>query len=116
MHFRDETTTVNRQPEFTQLDIELSFTNPECIMNLIENVLLHSWPCESQHFPVPFKKMTFDEAMDKYGSDKPDTRFNDLLVRNNFLFTILNIVNIDGKLYFHFIIQFSSVGKHHRSH
>lgn len=57
-------------------------------MNLIENVLLHSWPNESQQISIPFKRMTFAEAMDKYGSDKPDTRFNELLVR---IFFFLNM-------------------------
>lgn len=77
---RDETTTVNRQPEFTQLDIELSFTKPESIMRLIENVLTHCWP---QHLPKigsPFEQMTYQHAMETYGSDKPDTRSTEFLV------------------------------------
>lgn len=81
--YRDETTTPNRQPEFTQLDIELSFTEPNGIIELIENVLKYSWPiidgCEQ--IVTPFRRMTFTDAMDKYGSDKPDTRSDALLVR-----------------------------------
>lgn len=76
----DETTTVNRQPEFTQLDIELSFTKPDYILELIENVLRYSWPCELNSISTPFKRMTFNDAMDKYGSDKPDTRSDEFLV------------------------------------
>lgn len=81
--YRDETTTPNRQPEFTQLDIELSFTEPDDIMRLIENVLLNAWPdidgCG--HVSAPFARMTFADAMDKYGSDKPDTRCDAFQVR-----------------------------------
>lgn len=76
----DETTTVNRQPEFTQLDIELSFTQPDYIMTLIERVLKHSWPTDLNSISTPFKRMTFKDAMENYGSDKPDTRCNQFLV------------------------------------
>lgn len=79
-YFSDETTTPNRQPEFTQLDIELSFTQPNDIMNLIENVFLQSWPKEFSAITAPFRRMTFNEAMDRYGSDKPDTRYSNFLV------------------------------------
>lgn len=81
--YRDETTTPDRQPEFTQLDIELSFTEPNGIIELIENVLINSWPkidgCGKVE--TPFPRMKFADAMDKYGSDKPDTRSDALLVR-----------------------------------
>lgn len=77
---RDETTTVNRQPEFTQLDIELSFTQPESIMRLIENVLAHCWPQHLSKIVLPFNQMTYQQAMETYGSDKPDTRTNEFLV------------------------------------
>lgn len=79
-YFSDETTTPNRQPEFTQLDIELSFTQPKDIMNLVENVFLKSWPKELSAITAPFRRMTFNEAMDRYGSDKPDTRYSNFLV------------------------------------
>lgn len=81
--FSDETTTSNRQPEFTQLDIELSFTQPNDIMNLIENVFLQSWPKELSPITAPFRRITFNKAMDRYGSDKPDTRYSNFLVSNN---------------------------------
>lgn len=78
--FRDESTTVNRQPEFTQLDIELSFTQSESIMQLIENILSNSWPNNLTKISAPFKRMTYQNAMETYGSDKPDTRSTELLV------------------------------------
>lgn len=71
---------MNRQPEFTQLDIELSFTQPESIMRLIENVLLNCWPQHLPNISLPFKRMTYEYAMETYGSDKPDTRSNEFLV------------------------------------
>lgn len=81
MFTRDESTTVNRQPEFTQLDIELSFTQPESIIELIENVLSNCWP---SHLPIiqsKFERMTYKQAMETYGSDKPDIRSADFLVK-----------------------------------
>lgn len=79
--YRDETTTPNRQPEFTQLDIELSFTSSDGVMQLTENILEQCWPAQAGTIDFPFPRMTFDDAMNKYGSDKPDTRYDCLLVR-----------------------------------
>lgn len=73
--YRDEATRPDRQPEFTQLDIELSFTDRENIMSLIEGVLVNCWPESNGTLSTPFQKMTYDEAMEKYGSDKPDLRY-----------------------------------------
>lgn len=78
--YRDETTTPNRQPEFTQLDVELSFTKSSDVMQLIENVLMFSWPEELKTFSAPFPRMNFNDAMERYGSDKPDTRTDEFLV------------------------------------
>ncbi|XP_015436297.1 PREDICTED: aspartate--tRNA ligase, mitochondrial [Dufourea novaeangliae] len=72
--YRDETARHDRQPEFTQLDIEMSFVDCEGIMELIENLLVYSWPEESEPITSPFKRLKFDEAMELYGSDKPDLR------------------------------------------
>ncbi|XP_076657488.1 aspartyl-tRNA synthetase, mitochondrial [Halictus rubicundus] len=72
--YRDETARHDRQPEFTQLDIEMSFVDCEGIMELTENVLLYSWPEESAPITSPFKRLTFDQAMELYGTDKPDLR------------------------------------------
>ncbi|KAM7353310.1 aspartyl-tRNA synthetase, mitochondrial isoform 1-T8 [Cochliomyia hominivorax] len=73
--YRDEATRPDRQPEFTQLDIELSFTSRDDIMQLIEETLRYSWPKEYTKIQTPFKRMTYQDAMEKYGTDKPDTRF-----------------------------------------
>lgn len=73
--YRDEATRPDRQPEFTQLDIELSFTDRESIMSLVEGILVNCWPESNGTLSTPFQKMTYDEAMEKYGSDKPDLRY-----------------------------------------
>ncbi|KAH8241012.1 hypothetical protein KR026_010232 [Drosophila bipectinata] len=77
--YRDEATRPDRQPEFTQLDVELSFTNRDDIMQLIEEVLRYSWPKDLPRLQTPFRRITYEEAMEKYGVDKPDTRFGFLL-------------------------------------
>lgn len=73
--YRDESIRSDRQPEFTQLDIELSFTNREGVMELTEDMLNCSWPEFLPQLPRKFKKLTYREALENYGSDKPDTRF-----------------------------------------
>lgn len=73
--YRDEATRPDRQPEFTQLDLELSFTDRDKIMQLVEGVLASSWPEDDDPLKVPFQRMTYEEAMNRFGSDKPDTRF-----------------------------------------
>ncbi|XP_052864551.1 aspartate--tRNA ligase, mitochondrial [Anopheles cruzii] len=73
--YRDESTRPDRQPEFTQLDIELSFTDREKVMALIEAVLQKSWPFEQQPLVGAFPRVTLAEAMERFGSDKPDVRF-----------------------------------------
>lgn len=73
--YRDEATRPDRQPEFTQLDLELSFSDRDKIMELIENVLVHCWPDFCGVLNTPFPRLTFDQAMSEYGTDKPDIRF-----------------------------------------
>ncbi|KAL6444713.1 hypothetical protein ACFW04_002052 [Cataglyphis niger] len=72
--YRDESVRHDRQPEFTQLDIEMSFVDPDGIMNLIENLLVYSWPQELNPIKVPFKLMMYKDAMELYGTDQPDLR------------------------------------------
>ena len=80
--FRDEDLRSDRQPEFTQLDMEMSFLNMEQIQNLIEEMLKYVYQNVKQKaYKNNFKKITYDEAVEKYGSDKPDTRF-DILLNN----------------------------------
>ena len=73
--FRDEDLRADRQPEFSQIDMEMSFIDQEDIMQLNEKLLRHIWK-EAKGVEVgPIPRMTYQEAMDRYGIDKPDTRF-----------------------------------------
>ncbi|XP_013970654.1 aspartate--tRNA ligase, mitochondrial isoform X2 [Canis lupus familiaris] len=73
--YRDEGSRPDRQPEFTQIDIEMSFVDQTGIQSLIEGLLQYSWPSDKDPVVVPFPSMTFAEALASYGTDKPDTRF-----------------------------------------
>lgn len=74
--FRDEDLRADRQPEFTQLDIEMSFINEKDIQALIERLMQYLFKvCLNQSLKIPFKHLSYDEAMNRYGSDKPDLRF-----------------------------------------
>ncbi len=74
--FRDEDLRADRQPEFTQLDMEISFMDKNDILTLNENLISFVFKkALDVDVPVPFKRITYKEAIDKYGSDKPDLRF-----------------------------------------
>jgi len=75
--FRDEDLRADRQPEFTQIDVEMSFIDEEDIYDINERLMKEIWK-KTLNIDVktPFKRITYDEAMDKYGSDKPDIRFD----------------------------------------
>jgi aspartyl-tRNA synthetase len=79
--FRDEDQRADRQLEFTQLDLEMSFIDREDIYNLIEGVLKRIWKVAlGIDIPTPFKRISFGEALNRWGIDKPDTRFGMELV------------------------------------
>ena len=75
--FRDEDLRADRQPEFTQIDIEMSFINEKDIQDLSEGMVKDIFKnILKKEIKTPFKRMTFNEAMEKYGSDKPDLRYD----------------------------------------
>ncbi|KAB2674696.1 MAG: aspartate--tRNA ligase [Verrucomicrobia bacterium] len=79
--YRDEDLRADRQPEFTQVDIEMSFIDREDIYALIEGLLKRVWKTAlDMDIPTPFKRISFEEALNRWGIDKPDTRFGMELV------------------------------------
>lgn len=82
--FRDEDLRADRQPEFTQIDLEMSFVDMDDVMEMQEGFMKRLFKeVMGQDISTPFPKMTYDEAMERFGSDKPDTRFGFELKRLN---------------------------------
>ena len=73
--FRDEDLRADRQPEFTQIDLEIAFTDEEEVMAVTEGILEHAFRCVDITLEPPFQRLTYTEAMARFGSDKPDLRF-----------------------------------------
>lgn len=78
--FRDEDLRADRQPEFTQVDIEMSFVDQNDVMSALEEVLADAFGRMGVEMPTPLRRMNYWDAMDAYGSDKPDTRYGMHLV------------------------------------
>jgi aspartyl-tRNA synthetase len=78
--YRDEDFRADRQPEFTQLDVEMSFVDQDDVIALGEKILQALWALIDVEIPTPIQRMTFHEAMRLYGSDKPDLRFGNPIV------------------------------------
>lgn len=80
--FRDEDLRADRQPEFTQIDLEMSFENQDTLFEIVEGLLKDIFKnCLGEKIPTPFKKMPHTEVLERYGTDKPDLRFDLPLVR-----------------------------------
>lgn len=78
--YRDEDFRADRQPEFTQLDVEMSFVEQDDVIDLAEQILTALWKLIDVDIPRPIQRMTFADAMRLYGTDKPDLRFDNPLV------------------------------------
>ncbi len=73
--FRDEDLRADRQPDFTQLDVEMSFVRPDDVFEVIEQVMQRAWRVIGADVKIPFRRMLYKDAIRRYGSDKPDLRF-----------------------------------------
>ncbi|MBQ2909645.1 MAG: aspartate--tRNA ligase [Bacilli bacterium] len=101
--FRDEDLRADRQPEFTQIDLEMSFVDQDDVMDLTERLVAHVFKeVKGIDVKLPLRRMPYDEAMDKYGSDKPDLRFdmpiNDIteLFKNTEFTVFKNVIDNNG--------------------
>ena len=89
--FRDEDLRADRQPEFTQVDLEMSFVNQDEVITMVEGLVEEAFKAADVEITTPLKRITWQEAMDRFGSDKPDTRFGlelfdigDIILQSNF--------------------------------
>ncbi len=96
--FRDEDLRADRQPEFTQVDIEMSFVSEDDVMNMAEELIVNAFKeVKNIELPSPFMKMKYDDAINLYGSDKPDLRFDMPITDVSEFFNNTNIEFMKGK-------------------
>ena len=97
--FRDEDLRADRQPEFTQIDLEMSFPQPDRVFSVVEGFLQAAWKAAGYEIKPPFPRMTYDEAIRHYGIDKPDLRLPKLAdVRTAFTAEQLGSLQLNAEL------------------
>ena len=97
--FRDEDLRADRQPEFTQIDLEISFARPEMVFNVVEGFLKAALATIGVDLQTPFPQMSYDQAIRLYGIDKPDLRLPAMIdVREAFAPENLETLHVDGEL------------------
>ncbi len=97
--FRDEDLRADRQPEFTQIDLEMSFPRPETVFGVVEGFLTAAWKTIGFELKTPFPRMSYDEVIRKYGIDKPDLRLPAMTdVHEAFTPEQLATLNVDPEL------------------
>ena len=96
--YRDEDFRADRQPEFTQLDIEMSFVEQDDVIALAEDVLVALWRLIGHEITTPIPRMTYAEAMARFGSDKPDLRFGLELVECTDFFARHAVPGVPGRV------------------
>jgi aspartyl-tRNA synthetase len=97
--FRDEDLRADRQPEFTQVDLEISFARPEMVFRTVEGFLKAAFACIGHDLPTPFPRMSYDQAIRLYGIDKPDLRLPAMAnVRGAFTPGNLEALQVDAGL------------------
>lgn len=97
--FRDEDLRADRQPEFTQIDLEMTFPQQESVFRVVEGFVAAAFAAAGIALPTPFPQITYDEAIRRFGSDKPDMRLPELTeVRNAFTTSDLESLLIDPTL------------------
>ena len=97
--FRDEDLRADRQPEFTQIDLEMTFPQPEAVYEVVEGFLTAAFRAAGKEIKTPFPRMSYDQAIRQYGSDKPDMRLPAMSdVRQAFASGDLKTLNVDPRL------------------
>ncbi|KAK0883281.1 aspartate--tRNA ligase msd1 [Friedmanniomyces endolithicus] len=88
--FRDEDLRADRQPEFTQVDLEMAFASGEDVMRTVESTVRALWKrmLHIEDLPLPFPRLTYEEAMSRYGSDKPDIRLGSEITRVDYMLPV----------------------------